>query len=184
MSKIILIVDDRPFRRQNLLNEVWNNISSLDNVEHMTFMPSEEVVESFDIIAIHRSYVMSHEYYDYLTNLVKRHDKYIILFSGGISQYQLEESGRFLTLPVTDFYTNDLYLFCSELLVSDDVKLMKLIFGTERWKLPILMKMRELMWLDPEAENDDFQDQISELQQEAGVTDLSCIDNLISTLMH
>ena len=81
MSKKILIVDDRPFRRQNLLNEVWNNISSLDNVEHMTCMPSEEVVESFDIIAIHRSYVMSNEYYDYLTNLVKRHDKYIVLFS-------------------------------------------------------------------------------------------------------
>jgi hypothetical protein len=104
-------------------------------------------------------------------------------YSGGISQYQLEESGKFLTLPVTDFYTNDLYLFCSDLLVSDDVKLMKLIFGIEKWKLPILMKIRELMWLDPEEENDDFQDQISELQIEAGVTDLTCIDNLISTLM-
>lgn len=183
MSKKILIVDDRPLRRQNLLNDVWNNISSLDNVKHMTCMPSEDEVESFDIIAIHRSYVMSHEYYDYLTRLVKTKDKYVILFSGGISQYLLEESGKLLTLPVTDFYSENLYLFCSELDVSDDIRLMKLVFGTERWKLPILMKMRELMWLDPEEENDDFQEQISELQQESGVTDLSSIDNLISTLI-
>lgn len=183
MSKKILIVDDRPLRRQNLLKEEWNNISSLDNVEQMTCMPSEDEVESFDIVAVHRSYVMSHDYYDYLIKLVKTKDKYVILFSGGISQYLLEESGKLLTLPVVDFYSEDLYQFCSELTESDDVKLMKLVFGTERWKLPILMKIRELTWLDPEGDDDDSQDKISELQQESGVTDLSSIDDLISSLI-
>jgi hypothetical protein len=183
MPKKILIVDDRPLRRQSLLKEEWGCIDSLCNVTIMTSLPPKDNVESYDIIAIHRSYVMSHECYDYMHNMIRKDGKYVIFFSGGNNQYVLEESGRLLTLPVTDFYSQNLYPFCEELSREDDIRLMKLIYGIERWKLPILLKIRDLIWQDPEKENDDYQEEIEVLQSMLGLSELTNVDKEIRDLI-
>ena len=164
MPKRIAIIDDRPNRPYlHLSEDVIKQLQKLPNVQ---FFPGIEDVdlEQFDIIAIHRSYVINNNLMNVLDSLLKNNAKYLVLFSGGVSQPTVTEKGHKATVGSEVFYSPHLYPFCQELTEIDEIQLYKLLYGIGSWKLPILMRLRQLYWLDPDEDDPDIDDEKEEIE--------------------
>ena len=139
MSHRIIIIDDRPNRPAlHLPDQVIGELKSLPNVQFATSI-NEVDLDQFDIVAIHRSYVVSANLSEELDKLVKSSSKYLILFSGGVSQQTVSDSGHKAIIGSEVFYSSHLLPFCKDLSSDEDIQLYKLLYGIDSWKLPILL---------------------------------------------
>ena len=173
MGNRILIVDNRQLRAQRLMgDDQWAVLQALPNVQIEESVPAEEVILSFDVIAIHGSLIGQNHLETLLSRLVK--EKYVILFSGAISQMVLSNEGRLLKVPAVSFYSQNLIPFCKDLENSADlnVQLLALVYGVSHCRLPILLQLRQLLWQFPEGARPYVQKgKIDELKKALSISD-------------
>lgn len=183
MPKRIVIIDDRPNRPYlHLSEDEIKQLYSLPNVHISSGIESVDI-EQFDIVAIHRSYVVSANLFNKLDSVGNNNAKYLILFSGGVSQPTVTDKGHKATMGSEVFYSEHLLPFCKELSESDDVQLYKLIYGIEIWKLPILMRLRYLIWLDPNEDSLDIDDEKEEIEDALNISAIDDVNNTIKLLV-
>ena len=130
MPKRILIVDDRPKRPSLHLS-----VEELDNLRSLATMSETldvEDLEQYDLIAIHRSYVINKCLGDQLDNLIKTNGIFVILFSGGIGQPTVSSKGHMAIIGSDLFYSKNLIDFCKDLSGADSIQLYKLVFYQTR----------------------------------------------------
>jgi hypothetical protein len=99
------------------------------------------------MIAIHNSYLSNLGIYGEVTEYIKKSEKYLIVFSGGIPQNTILNKGQQLNINSTDFYTDKLpsfiESFCNESIITNP--LLKYLYG-DSWKLTLLLQYRYLLW--------------------------------------
>lgn len=179
MPKRILIIDDRPTRPTlHLPAVVIEQLKQLPNVSLVSSI-DESDYEAFDILAIHRSYVISAKLSDRIDAFLQNNSKYLILFSGGISQSIVSEKGRKAILGSESFYSSHLLPFCQELSECEDVQLYKLLYGVESWKLPLLLRLRHLCWIDPDNSDIDIEDEKDEIEDVLQMHSIDEVDKAI-----
>lgn len=151
MGKRIIIIDNRQSRAQNWMKERWDTLCNLHpNLTCVDSITDCDDLSSYDVIAVHGSYVTEHNYGERFHNLEK--DKYVVYFSGGFSIVRLENE-HLLKIPAIQFYSSHLIPFCSYVLnLADDeeVNLSMLVYGVEHWRIPQLIKLRDLVWRFPD----------------------------------
>ena len=183
MPHRIVIIDDRPNRPYLHLPE--DTIGKLKNLPNVHFANSKNDVDcdQFDVIAIHRSYVISANLCEELDNLIKNTSKYLILFSGGVSQQTVSNRGHKAILGSEVFYSSHLLPFCEDLSSEKEIQLYKLLYGIDTWKLPILMRLRQLYWLDPDEEDTDIDDEKEEIEEALGIDSIEALEADITQLV-
>lgn len=154
MSKKILIVDDRPKRPSLHLSE--GELDDLRSLVVMTETSDDEDMGQYDLIAIHRSYVINKGLSDKLDYLIKTKGVYVILFSGGIGQPTISSNGHMAIIGSDLFYSKNLIDFCKDLSVADSIHLYKLVYGVSKWQLPLYARLRSLLWIDPDCADFDY----------------------------
>ncbi len=183
MPHKIVIIDDRPNRPLlHLSAESFRTLKALPNVQ---FVTSKEKVDcgQFDVIAIHRSYVVSANLGDEFDNLIKNNSKYVIFFSGGVSQQTITDKGHKAILGSEIFYSPHLLSFCKDLDSDEDVQLYKLLYGIDTWRLPIMLRLRQLYWLDPDKDDTDIDDEKEEIQESLGIDTADELEKEINKLI-
>ena len=183
MPHRIVIIDDRPNRPYlHLPKSLIDKLKNLPNVHFATNINDVDC-DQFDVIAIHRSYVVSANLSEELDNLIKDASKYLILFSGGVSQQTVSNRGHKAILGSEVFYSSHLLPFCEDLSSEEDIQLYKLLYGIDTWKLPILMRLRQLYWLDPDEEDSDIDDEKEEIEEALGIDSSIVLETEISRLV-
>lgn len=180
MGKSILVVDNRKLRAQSLMGNLWVDYRNLHNVTCLDSMPEEDVVFRYDVICIHGSLIKSGQYDALLNKLVK--ERYVIIFTGDVSQIVFSNEGHLLKVPATAFYSPKLIPFCRHL--DEDliqVQLLTLVYGVEHWRLPLLFQLRQLLWQFPENERDYKKKmKIDELKSALEIADITTLDEQIA----
>ena len=154
MQRRILIVDDRPKRPS--LHLSTEELEDLRSLVTMSETLEVEDLEQFDLIAIHRSYVINKGLSDRLDNLMRTKGLYVILFSGGIGQPTISCKGHMAIIGSDLFYSKNLIDFCKDLSGADSIQLYKLVYGGNKWQLPLLARLRQLIWMDPTGADFDY----------------------------
>lgn len=182
MSKSIVIIDDRPNRPSlHLPEDAIRQLHSLPNVRFASSIGDLDL-KQFDVIAIHRSYVVRAKLFNELDKLIKDYSKYLILFSGGVSQQTISERGHKATIGSEVFYSSNLIPFCQDIQETESIQLYKLLYGINSWELPILMRLRQLYWMDPEEENGDVEDEREDIEDTLGISSYDELNNRIAQL--
>ena len=115
MSRV-LIIEDRPERRKTIMSD--NDFSELEKLKDKgwvtldTKLPisKEElisVLSQYDLIAIHRSWMAQAGVGNVIEEFTKER-KFLITFSGGITQNLLMNNRKRLNINSTDFYKHNL----------------------------------------------------------------------------
>ncbi len=186
MGNRILIVDNRQLRAQRLMgDEQWAVLEALPNVHIEESVPDEEVILSFDVIAIHGSLISQNHLEAFIARLAT--EKYVIIFSGAVSQMVLSNEGRLLKVPAVNFYSQNLIPFCKYLENPTDqrVQLLVLVYGVSHWRLPILLQLRQLLWRFPAGTRSyEPRMKIAELKKALSMTDEGGLDDEITKELH
>ena len=180
MGKSILIIDNRQLRAQRLMSDRWTDLKALKNVHLEESVPEEPYILSFDVIAIHGSLINENHLEALLGRLVK--EKYVIIFSGAVSQMILSSEGRLLKVPAVSFYSQNLIPFCNYLDDPGDqqIQLLALVYGVDHCELPILLQLRQLLWQFPEGERPyNPKRRIDELKKALSMTDEGVLEDEI-----
>ena len=183
MPHEIVIIDDRPIRPYlHLSDDIIGKLKNLPNVLFATSINDVDC-EQYDVIAIHRSYVVSANLSEELDNFVKNDSKYLILFSGGVSQQTISNRGHKAILGSEVFYSSRLLPFCENLSSEEDIQLYKLLYGIDTWKLPILMRLRQLYWLDPDKDDTDIDDEKEEIEEALRIDSIETLEAELTQLI-
>lgn len=180
MGKNILVIDNRKLRAQGLMGNQWEDFRNLPNVTCLDSMPEEDVVFRYDVISIHGSLIKSGQYDALLNKLIK--ERYVIIFTGDVSQMVFSNEGHLLKVPATAFYSPKLIPFC-RYLDKDlaQIQLLSLVYGETHWRLPILFQLRQLLWQYPENERDyKKRVKIEELKSASEVADITTLNEQIA----
>lgn len=165
--KKVIIIDDRPERRNLHLDEV--SLKKLDKLQTngcLTISVAidgeySDYLKEYDIIAVHRTYLTNEGIYNPLLKYASNNKKQLIIFSGGISQNIIRNQGNLLIINAADFYSVELgdfiKKFCDNELFQSP--LLQLLYG-KSWRLTLLLQYRHLLWTyedidDIENEDDD-----------------------------
>lgn len=180
--KRVLIIEDRPLRRNNLLGEdLSERLKTMSNVVLSESLPDD--YSNFDVIAIHKSYMDRNAYSSKLYATLSDKQNRLVVFSGGNYRQNILCGGQLLVLSAKEFYSENLVPFLEELSAEDVsvVVLEKLVYGVNNWKLPVLAKIRNLEWLLQDDE-DRFvlEDQIKDLRKSIGLSQDEDVNNLIA----
>lgn len=184
MGKRFLVIDNRKQRAQRLMLEQWERFLSQPNVDIINGIPEESIISSYDVIGIHGSLIKSGQFDAWLNHLLTQ--KFVIIFTGDVSQMVLMKDGHLLKIPATVFYSPRLIPFCHYLDNCSDnyIQLLTLIYGPDHWKLPVLFQLRQFVWQWPETERDYNRiKRIEELKNALSISDLSSLDEEISNEM-
>ena len=191
MSRV-LIIEDRPERRKTIMRD--NDFSELEKLKDKgwvtldTKLPisKEElisVLSQYDLIAIHRSWMAQTGIGNVIEDFLANENKFLITFSGGITQNLLMNNRKRLNMNSTDFYKHNL-IEVIERFVNDNEEcsepLLELLYGRS-WKLPLLMQYRNILWLGGQAFNQEKEFALRELLDVNAVDELKMefINNLI-----
>lgn len=142
-----LLIEDRIQRQQNQLGDKLVdlfNISFLTNIsggqnfnDIWDKLNNKEysVLDEYDVIMLHRS-AFDTNTRNGLIEYLKKTDKKVVFFSGGISSCQSNkiENLDFLLINVNEFYSENLFLFLN----NNAQNLLELAFGN-KWQISILM---------------------------------------------
>ena len=170
MGKKIIIVDNRQDRARGLLSEEWDHLHQLSD-----YVDKVEDVDltNYDVIAIHGSYIIEKSLENLIRDLLK--DKYIVEFSGGITQVNLIEGGHLLKMPAIKFYSTNLIPFCKYLndVANESIDLSMLVYGVDHWRFPQLLSLRDLLWQYPEEDHRPrrVENRINQLISSLSITD-------------
>lgn len=183
MGYRFLIIDNRQQRAQTLMGEDWDGLSTLPNVNYLNSIPKQLVIEEFDVVGVHGSLIKEAANINILNQLGDK--KYVIVFSGDISQVVLLNNGHLLKMPAVSFYSQRLIPFCNYLnnlnsLEDAQIQLLALIYGIDHWRLPILLQLRQLLWQFPEGQRR-YADRlkIESLKSTLGISDISVLGDEI-----
>lgn len=168
MRKVI-IIDDRQKRKELHLSEaallelnrlVNTGMLSIETEINPNFS-LDTMLDSFDIIAIHRSYLANNSLFNSISEYTKTKKKHLIVFSGGISQNIILNKGHQLNINSADFYVSKLPLFIEQFCMEDDMQspLLQYLYG-KSWRLTLLLQYRYLLWTYKDI--DDIDDEIDE----------------------
>ncbi len=157
MNKQILLLEDRPYRQSQYLDE--RAIDKLQKIRNLTFPKGNECdkwieninnnffsqnLEYFDLIIIHRS-ALNEDGKKNIIEFCKRKKKSLVFFSGEISQsIYTEIEFPYLLLSTKDFYQPHLTDFFIKLSNGELEHLTELIYG-QRWKLNAMLGYRQLL---------------------------------------
>ena len=182
MGKSIIIVDDRQKRAQGLMKDEWEQLLAQENLTFYDRIPGYSSLERSDVICFHGSLLKRKEQEDLLSSLIKA-EKYIVFYSGDISQVNLTERGHLLKIPAVGFYSKYLIPFCQYLniMADENIHLLNIVYGVDHWRLPILLQLRQLLWQYPEGKRKNAQNtQISELMELLSISDAGFVDDIIT----
>jgi hypothetical protein len=153
--KKILIIEDRTQRQELFLQKTGINISRYDFVDNKVGKEYTNIKEKllkdisflydYDVIVSHRSAFDKDngKILDLIKDYCEKNQKYLILFSGGIStSYYTKTPYELLALNSKDFYSKNLELFLKEVKTNNNVNLLLLAFG-EKWKLNLIFNVLE-----------------------------------------
>jgi len=155
--KKILIIEDRTQRQELFLQKTGINISRsrydfVDNKVGKEYTNIKEkllkdisFLYDYDVIVSHRSAFDKDngKILDLIKDYCEKNQKYLILFSGGIStSYYTKTPYELLALNSKDFYSKNLELFLEEVKTNNNVNLLLLAFG-EKWKLNLVFNVLE-----------------------------------------
>ena len=178
----VLIIEDRPERRKALMSD--NDFSELEKLKDKgwvtldTKLPisKEElisVLSQYDLIAIHRSWMAQAGVGNVIEEFTKER-KFLITFSGGITQNLLMNNRKRLNINSTDFYKHNL-IEVIERFVNDNEEcsepLLELLYGRS-WKLPLLMQYRNILWLGGQTFNQEKEFALRELLDDNATDEL------------
>lgn len=180
MRKII-IIDDRTERKKLHLSD--DSISQLKKLEEkgiLTLSDGEgfntvsSQLDDYDLIAIHRTFLTNSNIFNEFVEYIKDRKKWIIIFSGGITQNTILLNGRQLNINSTDFYTEKLSPFIEEFSYKTDITkpLLLFLYG-ESWRLTLLLQYRYLLW---EYEDTD------DIEENGSVFDIAKEEEIRTTL--
>ena len=152
--KKIIIIDDRQDRKKLHLSD--NSINELNNLESEGLLTIVSGIDlsnlncslgDYDIIAVHRSYLVNNNMFNSINDYIRNQEKYLIVFSGGISQNTLLNKGKLLNINSSDFYTSKLPVFIKEFCFETNWQspLLKYLYG-DTWRLTLLLHYRYLLW--------------------------------------
>lgn len=142
-----ILIEDRIHRQQNQLGEkldeltnfsFLNNISGGQNfvdIQRNLNNKQYSVLDEYTVIMLHRS-AFDTNTRNGLIEYLKKTDKKVVFFSGGISSCQISKIGsmEFLLINVSQFYSENLFLFLNK----NAQNLLELAFG-DKWQISILM---------------------------------------------
>lgn len=176
--KKVLIVDDRPMRQKNQLgNDLFDKLCSLDNITRDTKLDVSEI-SSYDIVAIHYSLLDNSGQIKEIRNVLSESGKCLILFSGGNPTNRIINGGREALVSASLFYSEKVINFF-ELLKSNDIEnhfLERMLYG-KNWEIAFLERYAQLLWVNgatmekwPDTEElyDDEIQALNELEGEFG----------------
>ena len=189
MNKII-IIEDRPERRKTLMRE--NDFFELEKLKEKdwltikTELPISKVdlikdLSQYDLIAIHRSWMAQAGIGNVIEEFISSENKFLITFSGGITQNLLMNNRKRLNMNSADFYKHNLIDVIVRYANNDcSEPLLELLYGRS-WKLPILMQYRNLLWLGGQAFNQEKEFALRELLDDNATDELKMevVNNLI-----
>lgn len=173
MSRV-LIIEDRPERRKTIMRA--NDFLELEKFKEngwvtlKTEMPisREDLINElsqYDLIAIHRSWMTQTGVGNVIEEFLTNENKFLITFSGGITQNLLMNNRKRLNINSTDFYKHNL-IEVIERFVNENEEcsepLLELLYGRS-WKLPLLMQYRNILWLGGQAFNQEKEFALREL---------------------
>ena len=181
MPKRILIVDDRPKRPSLHLNK--EELDDLRSLVTMSETLEVEGLEQYDLVAIHRSYVINKGLGDQLDNLINNNGIYVVLFSGGIGQPTISNKGHMAVVGSELFYSKNLIDFCKDLSDTDSIQLYKLIYGVNQWQLPLLARLRQLIWMDPSGGDFDYSQERKSIMNSLSLNSIDEISEAINRLV-
>lgn len=153
--KKVIIIDDRKKRKELHLSR--ESLCSLEELVKSGMLSIETELEeksdlasvlgSYDIIAIHRSYLEKEQLFHSLNDYIKISQKHFIVFSGGISQSMILNKGHQLNINSADFYVTKLPVFIKNFCEMGNMPnpLLQFLYG-ESWKLTLLLQYRHLLW--------------------------------------
>ena len=166
--KKVLILDDRPNRKTNHMNEIaLKKLIDLEKRGCLKMITGEgldkdhlQCFEDFSLIAIHYSWMNENRLIDEIDHYTQSNDKLLIEFSGGIGQMLLLNDFKKLRINSADFYTDGLSSFIEKYVANEiEQPILQFLYG-ESWRLPIYMKYRHYIWkgnLDNDQSYDKFE---------------------------
>lgn len=164
-----IIIDDRQKRKELHLSDI--TLSELNNLVNKDMLSIETgikldpgldaMLDAFDLIAVHRSYLANNNLYNSICEYVKKKKKYLIIFSGGISQNVIFNKGHLLNVNSANFYVSKLPSFIEKFCTEGDMQspLLQYLYG-KSWRLTLLLQYRYLLWTYKDV--DDIDDDIDE----------------------
>lgn len=180
MSRV-LIIEDRPERRKTIMSD--NDFSELEKLKDKgwvtldTKLPisKEElisVLSQYDLIAIHRSWMAQAGVGNVIEEFITNENKFLITFSGGITQNLLMNNRKRLNINSVDFYQRNL-IAVIERYANDECSepLLELLYGRS-WKLPLLMQYRNILWLGGQTFNQEKEFALRELLDDNATDEL------------
>lgn len=163
-----LIIDDRPERiKIHLTTGSLSELNILEKNGLLTYSigidPSGDIVkalESFDLIAVHRTYLIKADMLNTINSYINSTKKYLIVFSGGISVNEVINGGHRLNIDASDFYTAKLPRFIYDYgneKSSLKAPLLQFLHG-DSWRLSLLLQYRYILW--KHGDKDFYDDEI------------------------
>lgn len=149
-----IIIDDRSERKKlHLSDDAVSQLEQLVDKELLTLSDGEGFesvtsrLDSYDLIAIHRTFLTNANIFNELIDYIKNKGKSVIIFSGGITQNTILLNGRQLNINSSDFYTERLAPFIEAFGNGQDLTnpLLSFLYG-ETWRLTLLLQYRYLLW--------------------------------------
>lgn len=149
-----IIIDDRSERKKLHLSDdavsqlkqlVEKGLLTLSNGEGFQSVTTR--LDKYELIAIHRTFLTNANIFNELIDYIKGKKKWVIIFTGGITQNTILLNGRQLNINSSDFYTERLAPFIEEFGNKQDLAnpLLSFLYG-ESWRLTLLLQYRYLLW--------------------------------------
>ena len=130
------------------------------------------VLSQYDLIAIHRSWMAQAGVGNVIEEFITNENKFLITFSGGITQNLLMNNRKRLNINSVDFYQRNL-IAVIERYANDECSepLLELLYGRS-WKLPLLMQYRNILWLGGQTFNQEKEFALRELLDDNATDEL------------
>ena len=164
MNKV-LILDERVERKKNhMSNNAIRDLNDCENQGYLKMITGEGLEKDnsfqycldYSLLAFHKSWLDSNNLLSEIERYAKENKKYLIIFSGGISQTLLLNDYKDLRVNSAIFYTDRLPDFIEKFAKNEvEQPLLELLYG-KAWRIPIYMKFRQLLWRGITEENEDY----------------------------
>lgn len=139
-----IIIDEREIRKQQYLGvgdeEKLNTMCTISKD-----FESFQVFDEFSLLAIHQSLLIETGRFSDVLGYAEVMKKPLILFSGGITQNIVSNSGKLLKINAADFYSKITQFLMEYPEEQIDYPLLKFMYGKE-WEKPLLLRYKSLLW--------------------------------------
>lgn len=164
--KKVLIVDDRTKRQETYLGEkVISEIRHLSYVDIKSSIKSVHDCDNYDLIIIHRSFILENEMsIKSFTDFSNDKKCFIVLFSGGVD-YNILLTERVAEIDSSTLYNGPKLLDFLKNIQDNDIELFRLIYG-ENWEYPVLSEAKYLLWKLGPALSSNFKEAFREFSNE------------------